>query len=271
MKQYLTNLLKGVVIGSSMLVPGVSGGTMAIILGIYDRLVDAISNLFKNFKENVIFLSSVGIGGVIGLFLFARALEALLNAFEIPMTYFFIGACLASIPLLLTKSKSGKCDFKTFVYPLIGLAIVVGLSFLPQNGSFNFNGSFVDYMMMLLTGIIIALALVLPGISVSYMLLVLGIYNQFLTAVNSLDLAFLIPLFVSTLIGVFLTTKILDILMKKYPRMIYLVIIGFVLGSVYTIYPGLPNGWDILFSILLFISGFSGIYFVTKKFGTGEV
>ena len=267
MKAFFINMFKGVAIGASMLVPGVSGGTMAIILGIYDRLIDAISNIFKDFKNNVIFLISVALGGVIGLLAFAKALEALLNAFHIPMVYFFIGAVLSSIPLLLKKSGKHKFDYKTILYPLIGIAIIVGITFLPSNNEFNFNADFVSYLIMFVTGIIIAIALVLPGLSTSFMLLVLGIYDDFLNAINTLDFGFLIPICLFTLIGIFLVTKILDLLMKKYPRMIYLVIIGFVLGSIYTIFPGLPQGMEILYSILLFIVGFASITYLTTKFG----
>ena len=275
MKKYLINFLKGAVIGASMTVPGVSGGAMAIILDLYDKLVDALSNIFKNFKENFLFILSVALGGLTGLFAFAHLMKLLLEVFQIPIIYFFMGCILGSIPLVLYKAKEGnehkfKFDWKAIVFPLIGCGIVVGLSFLPTNGSFEFSKDFGSIAYVLMTGVVISISLLLPGLSTTFMLLVLGVYNYFLEAITNFDLLFIAILAIGTLIGFIITVKIVDYLMKKFPKPVFLTILGFVLGSIYTIFPGLPNGMDILYSILMFVAGFVPLLFVSFKSGGKE-
>ena len=275
MKKYIINFLKGAVIGASMTVPGVSGGAMAIILDLYDKLVHSMSNLFKNFKENFLFILSVALGGLTGLFAFAHVMKKLLEVFQLPIIYLFMGCILGSIPLVLFKAKESKdhkfkFDWKTIVFPLIGCAIVIGLSFLPTNNDFEFTKDFSSIFYVLLTGVIISISLVLPGLSTTFMLLVLGVYNYFLDAITNFDILFIGLLAIGVLIGFIITIKVVDILMKKYPKPVFLTILGFVVGSIYTIFPGFPTGMNILYCILLFILGFIPLLFISIKSGGKE-
>ena len=275
MKKYLINFLKGLTIGASMTVPGVSGGAMAIILNLYDKLVDAMSNIFKDFKKNFLYILSVALGGVVGLFLFAHVIKLLLDVFQLPIIYFFMGCILGSIPLVLYKAKQGKggkfkFNWQTFVFPLIGCAIVVGLSFLPTNGNFVFNQDLKSYSYVLLTGITISISLVLPGLSTTFMLYVLGVYDYFINALTNFDILFLAVLAVATIIGFIVTIKVVDYLIKKFPKYVFLTILGFIIGSIYTIFPGWPTGLNILYCILMFIAGFVPLMFISLKTGDSE-
>ena len=276
-KSDLFILLKGFIIGSSMSVPGVSGGTMAILLGIYDKLIGSISNFFKDIKGNCIFLIKFCIGAGVGIGTLAFLIKWLMELFPLPVSFFFLGAVIGGIPALYKKTKVSKLKASSGLYFLLGLAIVISIGFLPV-GNFDISsGSGLGhYLMVLATGIIIALALVLPGISTSHMLLVLGMYDTMLLAITEFNLVYIGILGVSTLIGVFLITKPIEWTMNKFPHQTYFMIIGFVLGSTFEIFrdkilPSIPSEpshlWWILaiiMSVGTFILGYMAIMSLSR-------
>jgi putative membrane protein len=279
LKSSLVLMLKGFIIGSSMSVPGVSGGTMAILLGIYDRLIGSISNFLKDIKGNTIFLMKVVLGAGLGIGSLAFAIKWLLEEFPFPVSFFFLGAVIGGIPALFkrTKTEGGAFRISSGIYFLIGLVIVISIGFIPTgNIEISSGNGFVHYLMLLVTGIIIALALVLPGISTSHMLLILGLYDSMLLAITEFDVIYIGILGVSTLIGIFIITKPLEWLMNKYTYQTYSMIIGFVLGSTSEIFrdkilPAIPSNaemswWisSILFSAVTFILGYLGIISLSK-------
>jgi len=240
-------MLKGFVIGSSMSVPGVSGGTMAILLGIYDKLISSISNFLKDIKGNTIFLVKFCLGAGLGIGSLAFVIQWLLEKFPFMVSFFFLGAVIGGIPALYAKTKEKKFGISSFIYFALGLSIVISIGFIPT-GNFDIaGGSGIEYyLMMLVTGIIIAIALVLPGISTSHMLLVLGMYDSMLAAITKFDVIYVGILGISTLIGVFLITKPLEYLMNHFPHQTYCMIIGFVIGSTSEIFsekilPAIPD------------------------------
>lgn len=270
-KKTILTSSKGLLIGASMLVPGVSGGTMAIILGIYDELISSINNFFKDFKKSFFFLMQFCIGAGIGFVLFARLISTALDKYELPMMYLFIGAILGGIPLLIKQTEIKKDNKKQIVFGaiagLLGLGLVLALERLPES-SVEFGASITPKLlaMQVITGFIIAIALVLPGISTSHMLLVLGMYPAFLSALeNPFDnILFLGFLGVSVVIGVFVITRPLELAMKKYPQLTYCAIIGFVAGSVITVFPGFPTGIEILICAITLALGCFAINRITK-------
>ena len=122
----------------------------------------------------------------------------------------------------------------------------------------------IEYIYIILAGIILSVALVLPGISVSYMLLILGIYESTLLALENMEIMFLFMLVLGIGLGVVLSTKILESAMKNHPKGTYLLIIGFVLFSLREIFPGLPKGFDILSCMLTFLTGFGVIFLLSR-------
>lgn len=247
MKSSLMIMFKGFIIGSSMSVPGVSGGTMAILLGIYDKLISSISNFLKDVKGNTIFLTKFCLGAGLGIGSLAFVIKWLLDKFPFMISFFFLGAVIGGIPALLKKTQETKFKISSVLYFLLGLGIVLSIGVIPT-GNFDIaaGSGITHYLMMLVTGIIIALALVLPGISTSHMLLVLGMYDSMLIAITKFDVIYIGILGVATLIGVFLITKPLEYLMNQFPHQTYCIIIGFVIGSTSEIFsekilPAIPN------------------------------
>ncbi len=276
-KDDLLTILKGYIIGSSMSVPGVSGGTMAILLGIYDKLISAVSNFLKDIKGNTIFLVKVCIGAGAGICSLSFLIEWLLEKFPLPVSVFFLGAVVGGIPALYKCPKETSLRISSGIYFLLGFIIVISIGFIPA-GSINISigSGITHYLMLLLTGIIIALALVLPGISTSHMLLVLGMYDTMLAAITGFDIVFIGLLGIATLIGVFLITKPIEWTLNTFPHQTYCAIIGFVLGSTADIFkdkilPAIPESagvpWWISFgliSIAAFILGFMAIKFLSR-------
>jgi putative membrane protein len=121
--EYIKNIIKGAVTGIAMLVPGVSGGTMAIILGIYDRMIHSVSSFFQDWKKNLLFLLQVGAGGVLGVLLFGRIMESAMASVPHIMKFLFMGFIVGGLPVLYRKSVStgkARCFRLAFPFPWVG-------------------------------------------------------------------------------------------------------------------------------------------------------
>lgn len=269
-KTFIADAAKGAVIGASMMIPGVSGGTTAIILGIYDKLISSVSSFFKNPKKNLLFLATVGVGGVAGLLLFSKVILFLLDWLEKPMMFLFIGAVLGSIPLLIKQAGLKRVTPGAVGFPLVGIGFVALMALIPENLFTVDTQSPMMLMLLCVAGIFISIALILPGISTSYMLLILGIYQPTLNAIETLNLPFIFCLGIGILAGIILCTKVLETALNRFPQATYLIIIGFVLASLKDVFPGIPAGADLPLSIFTFILGAVTIYLITKHFETTE-
>lgn len=270
MKQ-LQNFLKGVAIGATMMIPGVSGGTMALILGIYKDIISAISNIFKNFKQNFIFLLIVGLGGIVGLAAISWIIDYFLRNFNFPTMFLFCGIVVGGLPVLFKEANVEARKKTDFIWLLIGILIVGGLMYLDSiydKSLFTFSTTLTlgSFIYLFLAGIVVAVALILPGISTSFLLLTLGLLEPTLAAIRTINIAYLAPLVVGVLFGVLATTKVLESLMNNKPRPTYLMIIGFVLASLVEVVPGVPHGIDIITSIATFVVGFFLIRFISKRY-----
>lgn len=257
MKQNIMVALKGMLVGGTMLVPGVSGGSMAMILGIYHKLVVAISSFTKDKKRNLCFLLLFCIGAVTGMVLFANPLLTLLETYPMPMSYFFMGAVAGGIPLILEQADIKKWSGSVFFWLMFGIVIVVLLARISagifEPGQERGIGSL---LLLFLAGIIVAIALILPGISVSYMLLLLGLYDTTVEAVGRLDILFLLPLGIGVVAGILLTTRMLERAMERYTEQTYLIILGFVLASVAELFPGIPSMRELIVCVAAMILGY---------------
>ncbi len=293
---------KGFLIGSSMTVPGVSGGTMAILLGVYNQLIASISHFGKAPKKNLLFLLKFCAGAVLGFVALASVIGWLLETFPIPVSLFFLGAIVGGVPALYRQTRASRFSVSSAIYILLGLAIVLGIGQLPQGlmpSTTDLDA--VSLLIWLLAGIVVALALVLPGISTSHMLLVLGIYGTLTGAIQNVvlwakaliqhwfghggavstvglgeSITFIALLGISTLIGVLLITRPLEWTMNRFPHQTYCMILGFVVGSladiaVDIVVPALQVQADVTYwlltavaSVVTAIAGFAGISFLSR-------
>lgn len=281
--KHFFNFLKGIIVGIATLVPGMSGGTMAIILGIYDKLINAIGNFFKKIKENFFFLLVIGLGAAAGMLLFSNLIELGLEFARYPMIFLFLGIIAGGLPPLLKKADLRTSDksklqisVKDIMLFVLGVVIVVGM-FLFKGTVVDLASSegFINIIFMFVAGIFMAIALVLPGISGSFFLLAIGLYEITMTAINDLNFAYLIPFAAGIALGTILTVKVVENLLKKHPRGTYIIILGFVVGSMIEIFiDNIPGGLDILFSIIALAAGVFitlGVQKICKKMNVEEI
>ena len=243
MFDYLLVALKGAAMGAANVIPGVSGGTIAFITGIYERLINAIKScgpkalkllLGRKFKEfakhiDLWFLMAIAIGAGLTIWKLADILESAFKDHPIPTWAFFFGLVLASIwgvAKMVTRWGPG-----TFLALLIGLAAAVGLLFLPQ-GSGNDNFGF-----LMLCGAVAISSMIIPGVSGSFVLLIMGNYALVLGAINDRNLGILIPFAIGCVLGLMLLSHVLSWIFKYHHDIAVALITGFIVGSLVLIWP----------------------------------
>lgn len=271
--EHIINFFKGMIIGISNVIPGVSGGTMAVSMGIYEKLVQTIGNFFhhfkENFKKNMIFLLPIVLGAGIGIIAFSKLIKFLLENYAMQTQFAFIGLILGSIPFIMKKSVSKGFSWKYLIPGILTFAIGLVLAILELLGitgdpvqSFDIN--FINIILLFVYGIISAVSMVVPGISGSFILLLLGVYSAIITAISTLNILVLIPFGIGVVIGILLASKIIDFLLEHFYGYTYFAIIGFVLGSLLAIYPGFSFDIAGFASIICFILGFVASFFISK-------
>ena len=244
-------VVKGFIMGIANIIPGVSGGTLALTLGIYEQFIGAISHLLKNLKENVKFLLPVFIGMGLSLVSMSNVVSAAFDKFPIPTTLFFMGLVIGGIPFLTNKVKNTKerKQVSSYVIALITFAFVMVLAFSKElfgsgMGDVNFTGMGADgYFLLLLVGVIAAATMVIPGISGSLVLMLLGYYLPIVDTIKDLthfnniidNMLILIPFGIGVVIGIVLIAKLIEWLLEKYESKTYFGVIGFILASVIAI------------------------------------
>lgn len=256
--EHLIDVLKGFAVGASMTVPGVSGGSMAMIVGVYDRLITAVSRIFSEPKRNILFLLKFCAGAAAGVVLLAGAISwALDTPAGLPLRFAFLGAVAGGIPLIFRKAGLKRLDIKSIPPILAGVVVVVVLAQLPEGLFSPSREGLAAAAVQLAGGFLISAALVLPGISASHMMYMLGIYEPVMDGVSRLDILSLLPLAAGLAVGTFLTAKILEKLLERHSRGCYLVILGFMAGSLRELIPEGADGVQLLLGAACAVIGFA--------------
>ena len=247
MKEKLTLAIKGFLIGVANIIPGVSGGTLAITLGIYEKLIGAISHFFKNLKENIKFIIPIGIGAVLSILLLSRVISFCLDKYTLATILFFIGLILGGIPLLNKKIKGHYKNVSNIIIFLLSFGFVVALSILKGENVVSFeNMQVINYIMLFLVGVVAAATMIIPGVSGSFVLMLLGYYKPIVDTIGDLtkfnniwqDMMILVPFGIGVLVGIVAISKLLEFLFKKYEVKTYFGVMGFIMASIITIFTG---------------------------------
>lgn len=242
---FLLNMIKGAAIGVAVIIPGVSGGTLAVILNIYDKLISAISNLRINFKQNLKFLLSILLGIAIGIIAMYFPIKYALNYAPLPTVMLFAGFMLGSVPKVVNDASEKGFKKQTDVIALlIPMIFVIGVGFIPGLKDVNLGTDMdkMQYLWIVLIGILGSCALVIPGVSGSLLLLIFGYYQPILGLASGIketplhSLAMLALFAVGVVIGFFTIAKLMQMLLTKHPRVTYWAICGFVIGSIPAIF-----------------------------------
>lgn len=241
---YLKVFLCGIVFGIANVIPGVSGGTMLVVFGIYDQLTEAISGV-KAIIKNIVFLIFFGLGGGVGILGFASVISFLFQRFNVQTNMYFIGLILGSVPMIYHMGTAEKKVKPLCAVPfLLSICAVVGLSVLEQMNIVP-AADVVDgfslgmTVKLLICTFVAAVAMIIPGLSGSFVMMLLGVYQTVIGAIQikALNFYVIIPTAVGVLLGVILGAKLISTLIKKYKLMMYSAIMGLVIGSVYAILP----------------------------------
>ena len=238
MLSWLTRIIKGIVIALGFILPGISGGVLAAILGIYERMIGFLAHPFKDFKENVLYFIPVAIGMLLGIGLFSYPIEYLLENYQVFVLWSFAGTIIGTIPSLLKESTResdrDKIDlawfWTTFIISGIGLYALNFVVGILTPSFFNF----------ILAGSLLALGVLVPGLSPSNLLLILGLYAPMLTGFKTFDLfGTFLPIGIGTGATLIIFSKLMDYALNNYHSRVYHFIIGIVLSS--TILILIPN------------------------------
>jgi len=252
MKKSLILFLKGIIIGVGKIIPGVSGAMLSISLGVYEQLITSMANIFNETKKNLQFLLIIGSGIIISIMLSSKLIMYCLDNFYLPTMLLFIGMIIGCIPDIVKTAKKSVTR-KNVILMLIPFIILL-LTNIFSNNAFNVSTNFFN---LILIGILEALTMIIPGVSGSAILMMLGVYETIINSLSSFNhLDVLIPFIIGIIIGVISLSKILSQLFKKYNIACYYVILGF---SIATIFILLGNIFVISYS---FYELFKGLLFL---------
>lgn len=231
-------ILKGFLIGICKIIPGVSGGMVAISLGLYDKGVKAISKFFKDPRKNALFLIQIGIGLILGLLVFSKIIDFFLTKYYLPTMLLFLGLILGGLPSLF--KKVAKTSKKNYIITFIALLLVLCLGFVKKTNEIS--------EMTILTSIVVGsletAATVVPGLSGSALLMLFGLYKPFIALLSNLTdfnylvshLGVVIPFGLSLIVSALLLVKLMDYLLEKHESKTYYAIIGLMLGSIILVF-----------------------------------
>ncbi|WP_342537918.1 MULTISPECIES: undecaprenyl phosphate translocase family protein [unclassified Sporosarcina] len=253
------NLYRGFFMGISDLIPGVSGGRIAFILGIYDELLASISGFFsRNWKKHIGFLLPLGIGIGITLLLFSKVIEYLLKNQPAPTQYFFMGLVVGVLPFI-TKQAGVKRNFtwQHFIVILLVGGALASLAFIkPQDTAVITSLTASNAIGLFFAGWAGSIAMLLPGISGSFILLVLGVYSTVIGALSNFNLSIIAVIGAGIIVGFIVSNKAISYLLKHFKYIMFAVIIGLIVGSLFVIYPGIPeSGTPFVMSVIAFFTG----------------
>lgn len=254
--EYINLFIKGIVIGIGKIIPGVSGSMLAISLGIYERIIYSISNLFKNFKENSKFLINVGLGIVIAIILISKIIVFSLNHWYFPVMMLFIGLIIGGLSSIFKVVKERLC-FKYIIILSIPFLFFHLLDILENNVSIKIEFTYINCFLL---GIIETFTMIIPGISGTAIMMMLGIYEEQLMMFSDFNyFLYLIMFMLGILLSTFLISNIIIKILNRYRTGSYYLIIGFSISSILALLKITLstsfNKNDLLIGIVLLIIG----------------
>ena len=252
MKEFILNILRGMVIGLSNVIPGVSGGTMMVSMGIYDKLIFVLTHFIKKFKEAVMLVIPIGIGMLLAIALLSKAFsEVLFPNYPVQTNLFFIGLIIGSLPIIYKKVKGKKTGFGCILAFAAFFVLVVGMAMMGEgvDTGADVSLSLVNIIKLFAVGVIAAATMVIPGVSGSMIMMILGYYNTIIDSINgfinaliAFDIAqiiaycgILVPFGIGVVIGIVAVAKLIEFVLKKYSQIAYWAIIGLIVASPFAI------------------------------------
>lgn len=238
--KYIILALKGIAIGVANAIPGVSGGTIAVITKIYDELLESITPNIKKLIKNMPFLLPVGIGMIIGILLAAKVLAFLFETYNVPTQLFFMGIILGSMPMIYQEAtREKKLRLINIIPFLIGAGIMIGMFFIRTDNISSVDSSLTvgNAVLFVLSAFLAAVAMIIPGISGALVMKILGAYDAAIMALNDMNIPVILLFAVGAIVGIFVAAKVISMLLKKFRKETYCIIAGLIIGSVPSVFP----------------------------------
>lgn len=246
MKKWLLDILKGVVIGVANIIPGVSGGTMMVVMGVYDKLLFCINNVFKQFTRCIRILLPYIIGILLALVCMSSLIVGSMEKFPLPTAFAFIGLIMGGLPAIMAEVKDVKRRPIHWAAFAVAFVLLVGMQFLPESGDRDLTTLNIGkVLIVMLMGVIASSAMVVPGISGSMMLLILGYYHPIFGSISPLVKALfagqwgevglyagiLIPFVLGMVLGILGISRLIDVMLKRWKGLTYAIVLGLVVPS----------------------------------------
>ena len=258
----MINLFKGFIIGIGKVIPGVSGALLAISMNVYDKSIYYVKNFNNNRKSSIKFLIPLGIGIMLGIILFSKIINYLLDNHYSMTMFFFIGLIIGTLINLIKKIKK-----KNYFLIILSFTLFLFLTFINIKGNYVLKGSFFDGIVMFFSGILEAIGTIVPGVSSTALLMNIGKYKIIVSAIGNImnykeflyNLKIMVPFGIGTIIGIIIMIVIVDYLFKKHSCKVYSVIIGLILSTIIimiiTVLKNSISIWELLMGIVLMIIG----------------
>ncbi|MDD4113789.1 MAG: DUF368 domain-containing protein [Herbinix sp.] len=235
MVEWILRFVKGIFIGSGFILPGVSGGALAAVFGVYERIISFLAHITRDFKENVIYLIPLGLGGITGVFLFSFVVSFFLGTYETQILWFFVGCIIGTVPALWQQAGKKGRESKHFV--ILAIGFILSLAFMLY-GEQLFGGDIPKNLgTWMLAGSLIGLGVIVPGLSPSNFLVYLGMYKDMSDGIKELNFLIIIPIAIGAILTVLLFSKLIDYVINKAYAGFFHIIMGVVFASTVMIIP----------------------------------
>ena len=256
---FLIDCFKGIAIGAGAILPGISSGVLCVIFGIYEKLLDSILNFFHDIKNNTKFLLPITIGIGIGILIFSNIINFFLTYFPVQTKSVFIGLILGSIPSLIKETnKKTAFKFHYCFYTLFAFIIAIISVALEKYISTGISNNF-SFLYLTMAGFAMSIGIVVPGVSSTLILMLMGVYSTYLSSVAYLYFPVLFPMGIGLIVGCIIFMKLTKFLLTHFYAQTFYSIIGFTFGSILVLFPiigfdlsGLVCLLCIIFGIFLF-------------------
>ena len=260
---WIIRFVKGILVGIGAITPGLSGGVLMVVFGIYEPLVRWLADIRKKFLPNLRFFLPVGIGGVIGVVAFSAVIDYAFTHFAAQFTWLFIGFITGTIPSLLkTAGEQGRKKWHWLLLGVFAVGIYLFMTWMESIRSVTMTPSFWGW---LLSGALTGFGLVVPGMSPSNFLLYLGLYQPMANGIKNLELGVILPLILGVVLVIFIFARLVNWLFRKHHALMYHIIIGIVIGSTAAIIPSGVSGFGVIAACaLLFLAGASASFALAK-------
>lgn len=267
----MINFLKGIIVGIGGIAPGLSGSVLLVILGLYQKAINAIGTLFKDFKNNVKFLFPLVLGFGVGVIIFSKIVDFLLGNYEMYTRYAFLGLVLGTIPLFYKEVKKEGFNKKYYIY--IVIAAIIGLSVFFFNKNLFPAVTNPNLFQSVLLGVAVAGSSIVPGVDSAVILSSLGLYELYVSSLADFNLSILIPAGFGLVIGALVISFIINKLIKRFYTATFSIIFGLFLSIIPNVLNGsCVLGWNAnsVISIIICILGFGVSFFLGDIKGNSE-